>query len=86
MGQPCITVSQACRALDASRCGYYAAAKRRSTAPVMCSGSVHLRAAFAVSGRTYGSLRLRTALHMSGVTMGRHKVRRLIRANRLRDK
>jgi len=30
-----ITVSQACRVLDVSRCGYYAAAKRRSTAPVM---------------------------------------------------
>ncbi|WP_296499150.1 hypothetical protein [Rhodoferax sp.] len=47
-----ITVSQACRTLEVSRSGYYAAAKRRSTAPVVCAASVHLRAAFAASGRT----------------------------------
>ena len=70
-----ITVSQACHVLEVSRSGYYAASKRRRTAPVVCAASVHLRAAFAASGRTYGSRRLRAALHMSGVTMGRHKVR-----------
>ena len=48
----------------------------------MCA-SVHLKAAFAASGRTYGSLRLRAAVHMSGVTIGRHKVRRLMRLNGL---
>jgi putative transposase len=79
-----VTVSQACRTLEVSRSGYYAAAKRRSTAPVVCAASVHLKAAFAASGRTYGSRRLRTALHMSGVTMGRHRVRSLMRANGLR--
>nr|MDP2190606.1 IS3 family transposase [Rhodoferax sp.] len=78
-----ITVSQACRTLEVSRSGYYAAAKRRSTAPVVCAASVHLKAAFAASGRTYGSRRLRTAMHMSGVTMGRHKVRSLMRLNGL---
>jgi putative transposase len=79
-----VTVSQACRALAVSRSGYYAAAKRRSAAPVVCAASVHLKAAFAASGRTYGSRRLRTALHMSGVTMGRHRVRSLMQANGLR--
>jgi transposase InsO family protein len=82
--QKAVTVSQACRTLEVSRSGYYAAAKRRSTAPVVCAASVHLKAAFAASGRTYGSRRLRTALHMSGVTMGRHRVRSLMRANGLR--
>ena len=80
-----VTVSQACRTLEVSRSGYYAAAKRRNTAPVVCAASVHLQAAFAASGRTYGSRRLRTALHMSGVTMGRHRVRSLMRANKLRS-
>lgn len=79
-----VTVSQACRILKVSRSGYYAAAKRRSTAPVFCAASVHLKAAFAASGRTYGSRRLRTAMHMSGVTMGRHRVRSLMRLNGLR--
>ena len=78
-----VTVSQACRTLEVSRSGYYAAAKRRSTAPVVCAASVHLKAAFAASGRTYGSRRLRAALDMGGVTMGRHRVRSLMRANRL---
>ena len=83
--QKAVTVSQACRTLEVSRSGYYAAAKRRRTAPVMCAASVHLKAAFAASGRTYGSRRLRTALHMSGVTMGHHRVRSLMRANGLRS-
>ena len=81
--QKAVTVSQACRTLAVSRSGYYAAAKRRDTAPVVCAASVHLKAAFAASGRTYGSRRLRAALHMSGMTMGRHKVRRLMRLNGL---
>ena len=79
-----VTVSQACRTLEVSRSGYYAAAKRRSTPPVVCGASVHLKAAFAASGRTYGSRRLSTALHMSGVKIGRHRVRSLMRANALR--
>ena len=78
-----VTVSQACRTLEVSRSGYYAAAKRHSTAPVVCAASVHLKAAFAASGCTYGSRRLRAAVHMNGVTMGRHKVRRLMRHNGL---
>ena len=53
-----ITVSQACHLLEVSRSGFYAAAKRCRKAPVLCADSVHLRAAFAASGRTYGSRRL----------------------------
>ena len=83
--QKAVTVSQACRTLEVSRSGYYAATKRRNTAPVVCAASVHLKAAFAASGRTYGSRRLRTALHMSGVTLGRHRIRSLMRANGLRS-
>lgn len=51
---------------------------------VLCADSVHLRAAFAASGRTYGSRRLCTALHMSGVVMGRYRISSLMRANGLR--
>lgn len=80
-----VSVSQACRILEVSRSGYYAAAQRQRTAPVVCAASVHLKAAFAASGQTYGSRRLRTALHVSGVTMGRHRVRGLMRANGLRS-
>lgn len=85
MQEKAITVSQACRTLEVSRSGYYAAAKRRHIAPLLCAASVHLRAAFSASGQTYGSRRLRTALHMCGVTMGRHRVRSLMRANGLRS-
>ena len=52
---------------------------------MVCAASVHLRAAFAASGHTYGSRRLRAALHTRGVTMGRHRVRSLMRANALRS-
>ena len=80
-----VTVSQACRILEVSRSGYYAAEKLRRAAPVACVASVHLRAAFAASGRTYGSRRLRAALGTRGVMMGRHKVRSLMRAHGLRS-
>ena len=53
-----ITVSQACRTLEVSRSGFYAAAKRRHKAPVICAASVHLKAAFAASGRTSPRVRL----------------------------
>ena len=82
---PAITVSQACRILGVSRSGYYAAAKRRRAAPAACVASVHLKAAFAASGRTYGSRRLLAALRTRGVTMGRHRVRSLMRVNALRS-
>lgn len=82
--QKAISVSQACRVLDVSRSGYYAAAKRHQAAPAVCADSAHVKAAFVASGRTYGSRRVRTALCAKGVAMGRHRVRSLMRANGLR--
>ena len=80
-----VPVNQACRILNVSRSGYYSAAKSSLVVPKVCSDSVHLKAAFAASGRTYGSRRLRTALHARGITLGRHRVRSLMRANQMRS-
>ena len=77
-------VSQACRVLGTSRCGYYAAHKRALAEPVACVVSIHLKAAFAASGRAYGSRRLRTALKARGVTLGRYRVYSLMRLHKLR--
>jgi len=46
---------------------------------------VHLKAAFAASGRTYGNRRLCAALQSQGLTIGRYRVRSLMRANQLRS-
>ena len=82
--QKAVSVSQACRLLDFTRSGYYAAAKRRQAAPVVCTNSANVNAVFTASGRTYGSRRMRSAPCSQGVTMGRHRVRSLLRANGLR--
>ena len=79
-----VPVSQACRLLQVSQSGYYAARMRRRRAPVACAASSHLRAAFAASGRAYGSRWLSAALKKQGVSMGRRRVRTLMRANGLR--
>ena len=84
---PQIAVSQSCRVLEVSRSGYYAhqaARKERLVDSVVCSESVHLKAAFAASHKAYGSRRLRTAMAERGLTMGRHRVRTLMRINGLR--
>ena len=80
-----VPVSQACSALNVSRCGYYSAAKSSLALPKVCTASVHLKAAFAASGRTYGSRRLYAALQSQGLSIGRHRVRSLMRANQLRS-
>ena len=84
---PKVAVSRACRTLGVSRSGYYAnaaALKQRLAAPLVCSASVHLKAAFAASHKAYGSRRLTTAMAERGQTMGRHRVRTLMRLNGLR--
>ena len=84
---PTVAVSQACQILGVSRSGYYAnvaALKQRLAAPLVCSASVHLKAAFAASHKAYGSRRLTTAMAERGRTMGRHRVRTLMRLNDLR--
>ena len=77
-------VSQACRVLGTSRSGYYAAHKRAMAEPPVCAASIHLKAAFAASGRAYGSRRLRTALKARGVALGRYRVRSLMKLHKLR--
>ena len=80
-----IAVSQACRVLGVSRSGYYSANKASLAVPKVCAASVHLQAAFAASGRTYGSRRLCAVLQSQGLPIGRHRVRSLMRANQLRS-
>ena len=80
-----VPVSQACRALDVSRSGYYSAAKAALALPKVCSASVHLNAVFAASGRAYGSRRPCKALQSQGIKIGRYRVRTLMRANQLRS-
>ena len=70
-------VAQACRVLDVSRSGYYAAKVRAKTV-VMCAATVHLRAAFNASQRSYGSRRLMSILQGQDIKIGRYKVRRLM--------
>ncbi len=71
-------VSQACRVLQVSRSGYYAA-KRRAGKPAICADSVRVKAAFAANQRCYGSRRIVEELKAQNVVMGRFKVRRLMR-------
>jgi putative transposase len=80
-----VPVDQACRVLEVSRSGYYAARRRSQVAPVVCAASVELKAAFAASGGAYGSRRLRTAVASPGMVMGRYRVRRLMRQHGLRS-
>ena len=47
-----VSVTQACRVLQVSQSGYYAARMRSRQAPRICADSVHLKATFAASGRT----------------------------------
>jgi len=71
-------VTQACRVLEVSRSGYYAAMVRVKT-PTTCTTTVHLKAAFSASQRSYGSRRLVTALQAQDIQIGRFKVMRLMR-------
>jgi len=77
------TVTQACRILNVSRSGYYAA-KARVETPVVCAATVHLKAAFYASKRCYGSRRLASALQALDIKIGRFKVMRLMRESNLK--
>lgn len=77
------TVAQACRVLNVSRSGYYAA-RLRSKLPEICATTVHLKAEFATSGCSYGSRRLVTALQARHIVIGRYKVRRLMRESNIK--
>ncbi len=78
-----VPVAQACRVLGVSRAGYYQRRARGVSAKDV-QASVHVKAAFASSGKSYGSRRIRMALAHRGVPMGRFRVRRLMRENALR--
>lgn len=67
-----------CRVLGASRAGYYAAKQRRNKDGA-CAASVHLKAVFNGSQRTYGSRRLMAAMRERGIEIGRYKVRHLMK-------
>lgn len=79
-----VSVSDACRVLEVSRSGYYAAQRRPARSVVACAETIHLKASFADSGRSYGSRRLQAALQAKGVEVGRYRVRTLMRAHGLR--
>jgi putative transposase len=78
-------INQMCRVLEVSRSGYYAARKRAAQPPPICAASVHAKAAFEASGRSYGSRRLSQALKARGLAIGRHRSRTLMRINGLRS-
>jgi len=71
-------VSQACRILQVSRSGYYAA-KQRARKPAIRVASVQVKAAFVANQRCYGSRRIVDELKAQHIAMGRFKVRRLMR-------
>jgi len=72
------SIVQACRVLQVSRAGYYAA-RRRSKEPASCAASVHVKAAFVTNDRCYGSRRIVGELHAQDIVIGRYKVRRIMR-------
>lgn len=77
-------IARLCRVFQVSRSGFYAARLREQAEPIVCSSSVHLKAAFQASGGNYGSRRLCAALRAKGLMLGRHRVRRLMKRHGLR--
>ena len=71
-------ISQACRVLQVSRAGYYAA-RRRTKESAICVASIQVKAAFVANQRCYGSRRIVDELTAQGIAIGRYKVRRLMR-------
>jgi len=78
-----VPVRRVCHLLGVSRSGYYAA-QHRPARQKAHQEVVHLKAAFADSGRSYGSRRLQAALRAKGFVAGRTRVRRWMREQGLR--
>lgn len=76
-------IKQLCLALGVSRSGYYAARARQAQPKALCHDSLHIKAAFAASGNTYGSRRLQAVLRAQGLVIGRYRCRSLMRAHGL---
>lgn len=79
-----ISISRACKVLGVSRAGYYAARQAPRTNAKAVRQTVHVRAAFEASGRTYGSRRVARDLVKQGLKVGRYRVRTLMRQEELR--
>jgi putative transposase len=79
-------VSQCCRVLGVSRSGFYAARQRLRQPEQVDPLSVHAKAAFEASGRSYGSRRLSAALRAKGLNVGRYRARQLMRSNALQTR
>jgi transposase InsO family protein len=77
------SVSQCCRVLGVSRSGFYAARQRMREPKQASPLTVHAKAAFEASGRSYGSRRLSAALRAKGLKVGRHRARQLMRSHGL---
>jgi hypothetical protein len=67
-----IPVQHSCRILDVSRSGFFCEAQRRSSRPVVCKASVHLKAAFMASHQSYGRRRWVPAMADEGFNIGRY--------------
>lgn len=80
------SVSQCCRVLGLSRSGFYAARQRLRQPGKVDPLSVHAKAAFEASGRSYGSRRLSAALRAKGLNVGRYRARQLMRSNALQTR
>jgi transposase InsO family protein len=81
--QEAVSVSRACRVLGVSRSGYYAH-RQAKPSPARVQQKVHVSAAFAASGGSYGSRRVMRALQGQGLRIGRYRVRTLMREAGLR--
>jgi transposase InsO family protein len=81
--QEAVPVSAACRVLQVSRSGYYAH-RRAKPSPTKLQEQVHVKAAYAVSGASYGSRRVMYAVRAQGLRIGRYRVRTLMREAGLR--
>nr|WP_116332810.1 IS3 family transposase [Cupriavidus taiwanensis] len=79
-----ISISRACKVLGVSRAGYYAARQEPRTNAKAVRQTVHVRAAFEASGRTYGSRRVARDLAKQGLKVGRYRARTLMRQEELR--
>ena len=84
LSEKAVTVGTLCRVLGVSRSGYYGSRHRALSAAKVCASSIQLKAEFAASGKVYGSRRLCAVLRSKGLCIGRHRVRRLMREQRLR--
>jgi len=74
-------VARMCRELDVSRSGYYAWRKREPSKRSLEDQrlTVHIKAIFAASHRTYGSPRIHAELKAQGIPCGRNRAARLMR-------